>query len=163
MSLVDRLAASPSFAALSADQLAVVAACATPATFDRHEALFRSGDDAEALHVVETGCVALEVQAAAGAPLLIKTIHPGDVVGLSWMLPPYRWTLDAFAVDATTTIRIESQCLRDACEADHELGYALHQAFAGLIRERLVATRMQLLDVYGNQSQSNDLAGDRSV
>lgn len=142
------LAGTGVFGVLSADHLAAVTACARTVSFGSDEVLFRAGGPADAVYVLTSGRVSLQLEPAAGAPLLIKTVAPGDVLGVSWMLPPYRWTLDAIATAPTGAVRIDSACLRDACDADPGLGHVLHRGFAGLVRERLVSTRLQLLDVY---------------
>ena len=46
--------------------------------------------------------------------------------------------------------RFDGACLRGKCESDHELGYGLMRRFAQVMVERLQATRLRLLDVYGD-------------
>jgi CRP/FNR family cyclic AMP-dependent transcriptional regulator len=65
-------------------------------------------------------------------------------------VPPYRWHFDARAVELTRAIALDGECLRGKCEEDHDLGYEIMKRFALVIAERLEATRLQLLDVYGN-------------
>lgn len=149
-SIPSRLAANAVFGSLTEAHLDLVATCASTAGFDVDETVFSAGGEADAVHVLERGRVAMQLQPAAGDPLLIETVGPGDILGVSWMLPPYRWTVDAVAMSRTETIRLGSQCLRDVCAREPELGYSLHRAFAGLVRERLVSTRLQLLDVYAH-------------
>ena len=83
-------------------------------------------------------------------PLTISTIGAGDVLGVSWMLPPDRWTFDGVAAVPTTAIQFDATCLRGKCDADPRLGYALYTALAGIVRDRLVAARLQLMDLYGD-------------
>ena len=42
--------------------------------------------------------------------------------------------------------------LRKTCEKDHDLGYALAWYLAGVIAERLKATRLQLLDMFAPET-----------
>ena len=81
---------------------------------------------------------------------MIETLHDGDVVGWSWLFPPHRWHFDGRATAPTSLIAFDGACLRGKCDADHELGYQLMRRFAASIVERLQATRLQLLDVYGH-------------
>ena len=76
-------------------------------------------------------------------------MEAGEVFGWSWLFPPYRWHFDVQALDLTRALVFDGQCLRAKCEADHDLGYALMQRFAQVIVQRLQATRLQLLDLYG--------------
>ena len=74
------------------------------------------------------------------------------LLGWSWLFPPYQWHFDARALELTRTTALDGQCLRIKCEEDHELGYRLGQRFAHVMMQRLQATRLQLLDVYGVQN-----------
>jgi len=71
------------------------------------------------------------------------------VLGWSWLIEPYKWHFDARAVELTRVIALNGECLRKKCEQDHDLGYALMKRVAQLMEQRLTATRMQLLDMYG--------------
>jgi CRP-like cAMP-binding protein len=66
------------------------------------------------------------------------------------MVPPYRWHFDARAVEVTRAIALDGKCLREKCQEDHDLGYEIMKRFALIIAERLEATRLQLMDIYGN-------------
>lgn len=68
---------------------------------------------------------------------------------MSWLVPPYRWTYDAKALELTRALAIEAKCLRGKCEADHDLGYEMMERFMPVLVERLHAARLQMLDVYG--------------
>ena len=61
----------------------------------------------------------------------------GEVLGWSWLFPPYRWHFDARALEPVRAIAFDGACLRGKCEADHELGYELMQRFAQVLIERL--------------------------
>ena len=81
---------------------------------------------------------------------MIETLHEGDVVGWSWLFEPYRWQMDARVTRAAALVTFDGECLRGKCDADHELGYQLMRRFAASVIDRLQATRLQLLDVYGH-------------
>jgi len=67
-------------------------------------------------------------------------------------VPPYRWRFDAQAVAPTRAIALDGKCLRGKFEADHTLGYELLKRFAPIIGQRVEATRLQLLDLYGTRA-----------
>ena len=144
------LAQSPVFAGLSADQLALIAGCAGNMHAAAGDELFREGNPADTFYVLRRGAVALEMHSPAGAPLVIETLHAGDVVGWSWLVPPYRWHFDGHVTEDVRAIGFDAACLRGKADADPALGYALLQRFTSLMLERLQATRMRLLDVYGS-------------
>jgi hypothetical protein len=82
---------------------------------------------------------------------VFATEGEGSLVGASWLVPPYRWRFDARATELTRAIGINGQCLRDKCEADHDLGYAMMKRFLPVFVQRLTDARLQLLDVYGKR------------
>jgi hypothetical protein len=84
-----------------------------------------------------------------GDPIIIQTVDGGDVLGWSWLVPPYRWYFDARALDLVRALSFDAHCIRDKCEKDYHLGYELTRRFAELAGQRLQVTLMQLLDVYG--------------
>ena len=122
------------------------------ARFCEHPAgawLAQQGEPADEFHLVLEGRVAVEVAAAGRDPLVIATVHAGEVVGWSWMLAPHVWHFDVLALDHTRTIVIDGAALRTACRADHELGHEITHRLARVIASRLEATRLQLVDMYG--------------
>lgn len=138
------------FAGLESAQLELIAGCARNEHVDAGTLLLREGDSADRFFLIRRGAVALEVHAPGRGSLVIETQHPGDVVGWSWLFAPYRWQLDGRAIGTCELVTFDGLCLRGKCEADHELGYQLMRRFAANLVERLQATRLQLLDVYGH-------------
>jgi hypothetical protein len=82
----------------------------------------------------------------------IQTVPQGEIVGVSWLIPPWRWTYDARALDDIRAIAINAACLRQKCDADHDLGYDMMKRFMPVLIQRLQATRLQIIDVYGNHA-----------
>ena len=80
----------------------------------------------------------------------MATLGEGDILGWSWLMPPYHWQFHARAVEVTRAIALDGKCLRTKCEQNHDLGYELLKRFCHIIERRLEATRLQLLDVYGS-------------
>ncbi len=148
--LDELISESPVFAGLAPAHLQLIAGCARNEHVEAGTLLFREGEAADRFFLVRAGAVALEIVAPAGGALVIETLHDGDVVGWSWLFPPHRWRFEGRATTPTGLIAFDGACLRGKCDADHELGYQLMQRFAASIVERLQATRLQLLDVYGH-------------
>ncbi len=152
--LASRLSDYSVFASLAPKVVAEVAECVTEVRFDEFEQVFTAGKDADSFYLIEQGRVAISVQPPNGDPVTISTLGPGHVLGVSWILPPHRLTFDATTLAPTDALMIDARRLREKCEHDSELGFALYARFAGLIRDRLVATRLRLLDLYGNTGSS---------
>jgi CRP-like cAMP-binding protein len=141
----------PIFADLDPEHRALIAGCTRNHHVDAQAFLFRENDSADMFYLLRHGHVALQVTAPGRAPLVLATLGPGDIVGASWLVPPYRWNADARAVEATRALAVDAACLRAKCAADPGFGFALMQRFVPLLVQRLHATRMQLLDVYGQR------------
>jgi CRP-like cAMP-binding protein len=144
------LAEIPALAGLRDEHLELVAGCARNRVFGVNELLMREGDPADDFFVIRSGDVALETYVPQRGALTIETLHDGDLVGWSWLVAPYRTMFDARALAQTHTVSFDGACLRGKCETDHDLGYELMTRFTAVIVDRLQATRLRLLDVYGD-------------
>jgi CRP/FNR family transcriptional regulator, cyclic AMP receptor protein len=144
------LAEAAVFGGMEPDQLSLIAGCAQNRVFEEGEYLMREGDDADAFYVIRTGQVAMEIFVPQRGPVVIETIDEGDLLGWSWLMPPYRCHLDARAVDTVHTVAFDAVCLRGKADEDPALGYELLKRFIPVIVERLQATRVRILDVYGH-------------
>lgn len=148
----DLLAEQPLLADLPAGDHDLIAGCGQNVHVSAGRHLFREGEPADVFYLVRSGRVAIEVARSAGQPLVVSTAGPGSLVGWSWLFPPYRWHLDARAVDEVSAIALDGACLRGKCESDNALGYRLMQRFAQLAVDHLQAARLQLLDLYGDRT-----------
>jgi CRP-like cAMP-binding protein len=144
------LAAHPFFSDMKAGDLATLAGCAWNEHFEAGLPIAREGRPADRFYIVRSGRVALLVHAGNRGWLTVETLHDGDVLGWSWLIPPYRWQFDARAVADTRVTAFDGACLRGKCEADTRLGYDLMRRFAAELARRSRAARLQLLDVYGD-------------
>jgi len=145
------LAEHPFFAGLKREYLALVVGCAANVRFECDQFLFRDGQEADQFYIIRHGRIALEVFIPGSGPLAVDTYTDGEILGWSWLLPPYHWQYDARATQAVRAIALDGKCLRGKCEEDNGLGYELLKRFAHLMERRLHATRLQLLDVYGTR------------
>jgi CRP/FNR family cyclic AMP-dependent transcriptional regulator len=140
----------PMFHGIAPEHLDLIAGCASNRIFRPGEYLLREGERADSFYVIRRGDVAVETYVPQRGALTLETLGGGDVLGWSWLFPPYRVAFDARAAETVHTVAFDGRCLRGKCEEDHDLGYELLKGFAEVIVERLQATRMQLLDVYGH-------------
>ena len=143
------IAESHVFAGLDQAYLELIVGCAHNTGFEPGQYLFREGDRADTFYLVRHGRVALETVVAGRGALTVETVDAGDVVGWSWLFRPFRWHFDARALDIVRAIAFDGACLRGKCEEDHTLGYELLNRFSPVMLERLQATQLQLIDVYG--------------
>jgi CRP-like cAMP-binding protein len=145
------LAEHPFFHDLEPQYLQLVLGCAGNVRFKAGDFLFREGQEANHFYLLRHGRVALQVYVPQRGPMTVETIDAGEVLGWSWLFPPYRWQFDAQALELVRAVAFDGRCLRDKCAEDHDLGYSLMQRFAQVMTQRLQATRLQLLDLYSTQ------------
>ena len=143
------LAEAKAFNGMSNEHLELIAGCARNTTFTDGQYLMREGDPANTFFVIRQGRVAMEIFVPERGGVTIETIDDGDLLGWSWLVPPFRQHLDARAIGNVHTVAFDAACLRGKADEDAELGYELMRRFIPVIVERLQATRVRLLDVYG--------------
>jgi CRP/FNR family cyclic AMP-dependent transcriptional regulator len=148
--LEELLAEHPFLKGLEPSHLKVIAGCASNVRFNKGDFIFREEDEADRFFLIRHGLVALDVFVPQRGPVTIDTIQEGDVLGWSWLFPPYSWHFDARAVQLTRAVAFDGKCLREKCDKDVELGYVLVKRFAQVIMQRLQSARLQLLDIYGD-------------
>jgi CRP-like cAMP-binding protein len=136
------------FAGLESRYLALLVSCASNLRFDGGQMIFREGEDANQFYLIRQGNVAIELHSPTRGSLTVQSLGAGEVLGWSWLVPPYRWRFDGRVVEPTRALALDGKCLRTKCEQDHDLGYELFKRFAQVMTQRLEATRLQLLDVY---------------
>lgn len=145
------LAVHPVFKAFDRETLDLLAGCARNEHFRAGETIYAEGDAAEKVYLIREGDVAVEISAPQHEPLVVETVRAGDVLGLSWMVPPYKHMSDARALNDVRAISLDAVCMRRKSETSPELGYQMFQHLVPHMFSRFRALRMQLLDVYGTR------------
>lgn len=146
--LRDALAQHPFFADLTPPRLDRLEACARPRRYAAGETLFHEGGDADRFFVITRGTVCVESRCDGRASVL-QTLHEGEILGWSWLTPPYRWAFDARAAAPTEVVEVDARALRDAFAADPAFGYHILDRFAAVMGERLRAAHMRMLERAG--------------
>jgi CRP/FNR family cyclic AMP-dependent transcriptional regulator len=118
-------------------------------TLETGRILLREGDPTTHLGIVRSGRVALRAQVPGRGAVTFLTVEKGDIFGWSAVVPPYRATSTAIAVEPSEALLFEARALRDALERDDELAAALYPRLLRSVARRLEATRLQLLDLFG--------------
>jgi CRP-like cAMP-binding protein len=146
MELLDRtLAEHPFLAGLDRRYARQLAGLASPKSFGAHQMIFYEGQPANEFYLICKGKVALETAVLGCESIVIQALGPGEVLGWSWLLPPYQWHYSARAAEPTDVVALDGEALRARCEEDHDLGYEMMKRFALVIVQRLAATRARLL------------------
>lgn len=143
----------PFLAGMNPKHIQTLVGCASNVAFKENEYIFKEGKDANSFYFIRHGRVQIETHVPQKGPIIIRSREAGEILGWSWLVPPYKWHFDARAVELTRAIVLDGKCLRDKCDKDHDLGYEIMKRFNIVIAERLEATRFQLMDVYGKNAK----------
>jgi len=108
--------------------------------------LFKQGDRADKFYLLRKGQVSVQVPALMGQSLEIQTLGEDQVLGWSWLIPPYRWIFLARAVEDSELLEFDGGAILARCEEDPKFGYELFKCFAALMSERLGAARQKMMD-----------------
>lgn len=148
------LATHPFLHGMSRDQLGVLAETACEVRFPARHRLFEDGGNANRFWLIRSGHVALDLHVPGEGPMVIETIGMGELLGLSWLFPPYKWAFGAVAVTPIGTFEFDAAAVRAACAADPALGYELTGRLTRVLASRLQATRIRLI---GRSGQTTSL------
>lgn len=119
--------------------------------FEVDQTVFREGEQANRFYLIEQGRVVLESKAESDKPIVIDTIGNGDLLGWSWLFPPYVWHFTARARQPTGAIFFYGTVLREYCERDPELGFELLKRMSAVMTRRLQLARQKLLASYSSR------------
>ncbi len=142
------LAQHPFFEGLPQPHLELLTGCASNVVFRAGEYILREGAPADHFYIIRQGRVAVETNIPNRGAVVVESLEKGDILGWSWLFPPYRWHFDARVIELTRALALDGACLRGKIEADHNLGYDFFKRFAQVMMDRLQATRLQMLDIY---------------
>ena len=151
-SAYDLLSTQPYLAGLTPTQLDKLSFWSKKSVFHAGARLFEEGGRADRFWIIREGHVTLDTHLPGRGEVIVETLGPGAVLGWSWLFAPYRWHFGASAVETTLTIELDGPGVRSLCEHDPVLGYELVRRFMAVVVERLQATRLRLLDLYGAAS-----------
>ncbi|HEX7579353.1 MAG TPA: cyclic nucleotide-binding domain-containing protein [Thermoanaerobaculia bacterium] len=147
------LAEHPFVRGMSLSQIETIAGCASNVRFEAGQYFFKDGEEANQFYIIRKGRIAIEAASPTHDPILIHTYGDGEILGWSWLVPPYRWRFSGKALELTRVLMLDGKCLRGKCEKDHDLGYELLKRFADILAGRLDSARLQLIDMYASASK----------
>jgi CRP-like cAMP-binding protein len=147
--IADRVQHHPFFEGMDPTLVCAIAAKAEVRQYGVGDMLAREGRPAEEFFLVLDGKVALEIGGADRSVITVETLGRGELLGWSWLVPPYHWRFDARATKPTEVIAINAATARYALAAHPALAYQFLMKLLPVVGERLENTRVQLLDIHG--------------
>jgi CRP-like cAMP-binding protein len=147
-SMATRVALHPFLVGLDREKLALLTDCALSAAFQPGEIILQEGEPAKRFYLIETGMIDLEASVSAKDSVVIDKIAPGQLLGWSWMFPPYVWRFTARAVERTRAIFFSGEILRQYCERNQSLGYDLFKRMAPVMIKRMQNAREKMVAMH---------------
>lgn len=136
------------FADLEPRFIQTLAEFATEREVAAEENLFTQGQPAQTFYLAISGTIVVETPAIMGPSLELQSLGAGQILGWSWLIPPYRWHFQARAVENSTVLEFDGTRLLQICEQDTDFGYQLLKRFASLMGERLERARRRMMDAW---------------
>lgn len=133
---------------LADEHAGLLAGVAKQVRIPAKQRLFEEGDVADRFWLINGGPVSLDLLVPGKGHMIVETLGMGDVLGWSWLFPPYRWRFGAVARGPFEAVEFDGRAVRRMCADDKALGYELTNRFLAVVLHRLQATRMRLMEVY---------------
>ncbi|MDB6057826.1 MAG: cyclic nucleotide-binding protein [Verrucomicrobiales bacterium] len=134
----------PFWQGMPKDYLSILDQASMHAQFEPGAVIFREGEPANRFYLIHSGEVDLEADVDGERLELIQKLGPGDVIGWSWLFPPYYWHFNARAVTRTTATFYYGTRLREQCDENPAFGYELMKRISQVLLARLQSTRRRL-------------------
>ncbi|HAH07886.1 MAG TPA: Crp/Fnr family transcriptional regulator [Elusimicrobia bacterium] len=122
--------------------------CAANVRFAAGDYIIKEGCEANHFFLIRQGQVNVELPLAHRKPITVQTVSENEVLGWSWMIPPYRWHFSARAQGPVLAFSFDGRCLRTKYEKNHDLGFELYKRFSVIMSKRVEDTILQLAGLY---------------
>lgn len=133
------------FEGLNEAQLKKIVAVTNEISMEDGEEIFREGEESGAVYILKKGAVELITVVENDFELPIATLRsPGDIVGVSALVPPYKYSLTARCTGNGTLFRIERSALTEVMSQDRDLGCIIMTNLARYFFDKLKETRQEL-------------------
>jgi CRP-like cAMP-binding protein len=110
--------------------------------------LFDEGGPARHFWLVRSGTVALDFVVPGRGQIVLERVGADSVVGWSWLIPPYRWTLGAVVAQPMRAVEFDAGGVRALIAEDPDLGRELTTRLLAVVAGRLQAARSRLAELY---------------
>ncbi|MGY0021939.1 cyclic nucleotide-binding domain-containing protein [Streptomyces sp. cg35] len=123
-------------------------ALAEEVSFPQDARIFEEGDRADRFWIIRTGTVTLDVRVSDRTRLPGDPLGPGDLLGWSWLFPPYEWDFGAEAFTPVRAYEFDAGAVRGLCDLEPALGMTLLHGVAEVMAHRLEAARVKLVEAH---------------
>lgn len=139
------LAAHPFLRGMPPDHLDALAEVGSDVFFPAGHRIFEDGRFASKFWLIQSGHVALDMNVPGEGRVTIDTVGMGELLGCSWLFPPYRWAFGTVCAGPLRAFEFDAAAIRARCAADPLFGYELTERLLRVLARRLQSTRTRLI------------------
>jgi CRP/FNR family cyclic AMP-dependent transcriptional regulator len=139
---------------LGDDTVRELARISTIVRFSQGQRIFDEGEVHRKLYLIIYGRIALYFHIPGKGEFRFETIGSGEVLGWSSLVEPFKKTSGSIAIENTLAVAMDSEKLQRIMEGDPALGYELYRRIIKVVADRLRATRIRLIDIYGEGTKT---------
>ncbi|WP_217209787.1 cyclic nucleotide-binding domain-containing protein [Streptomyces sp. AC550_RSS872] len=140
--------------ALPSPQRQRLMALAREVSFPEDTRIFEAGGTADRFWVIRSGAVSLDQRVTSIQRVTVASLGSGDLLGWSWLFPPYQWDFGAEAFSPVRAYEFDAAAVLRLCEEDPGLGMSLVRHVAEILAHRLELTRGRLMEQYGHHRRN---------
>ncbi len=138
------------FQALTDADLEKVSRLAVAREYDAGAVVFRQGDAADDLIVLQEGKIALQMQLSVARPQLnrsvtVDIVTSNEVFGWSAIVEPHVYTLTAVCLQKVKVLAINGVRLQSLLQENHEISHQISTKLIRVVAARLDETRRLLI------------------
>src|SRR5580700_11789429 len=131
------LGAQPFLRGMADEHLATLAALCRHVAVPTRQRLFEEGTRADRFWLIDAGQVTIDTIVPGQGRLIIASLGRGDMIGVTWLLPPYQWRFGAVTAQPTQAYEFDAPAVGAACDEDPGLGYELGRRVLGVLVRRI--------------------------
>ncbi|MEU0969149.1 cyclic nucleotide-binding domain-containing protein [Streptomyces sp. NPDC005917] len=120
-------------------------------SFPEDTRIFQAGGTADRFWVIRSGAVNLDQEVTSHKRVTVASLGAGDLLGWSWLFPPYTWDFGAVAFSRVRAYEYDASAVLALCVEDPLLGLSLVRTVAEILASRLEVTRGKLLEAYAGR------------
>ncbi|OIJ66519.1 cyclic nucleotide-binding domain-containing protein [Streptomyces mangrovisoli] len=123
-------------------------------SFPEDTRIFEAGGNADRFWVIRSGAVSLDQQVTPTQRVTVASLGAGDLLGWSWLFPPYQWDFGAVAFSQVRAYEFDASAVLAVCVEDPLLGLSVVRTVAEILAHRLETTRGKLMEQYSSRGRS---------
>jgi CRP/FNR family transcriptional regulator, cyclic AMP receptor protein len=117
------------------------------ASFEVGEVILTEGAYADRCFLIRQGRLQLELRGGRELPVVLQMLRPGDILGWSWLYPPFQWHFTARALEHCEMVELNAASLLIRAEENPVFGYELMKRVSMQLIHRLQALRDSLVSL----------------